>query len=281
MNRKKSSLSWLALMIGNSRLHWAGWSDQRLELTWDMPHLPPEITACLTQQLDFAHGLEGLDRSTCLALEGHDGDWLSQAAQIPAHLPLRIASVVPAQTQLWQVYAQAEVIRLEQIPLGHLYPTLGIDRALALLGAATRYGLPSLVIDAGTALTLTGVNAAGQLVGGAILPGLQLQLRSLAEHTASLPQLSHATHSPLYLPPRWSTTTSESIWSGVVHTLLSGIRDFILAWQQEVSGGAILLTGGDGALLRDLLSQQAADLSEQIQWDPHLIFRGMQAVVVG
>ena len=72
-----------------------------------------------------------------------------------------------------------EFIGLEDIPLEGLYPSLGVDRALALWGAGATWGFPCLVIDGGTALTLTGGNGDGFLVGGAILPGLRLQLQSL------------------------------------------------------------------------------------------------------
>jgi len=44
-------------------------------------------------------------------------------------------------------------------------------RALAVLGAGKKYGFPCLVIDAGTALTFTGVDRDKKLVGGAIDPG--------------------------------------------------------------------------------------------------------------
>jgi type III pantothenate kinase len=37
-----------------------------------------------------------------------------------------------------------------------LYSTMGCDRALAAYGAGEKYGYPTLVIDGGTALTLTG-----------------------------------------------------------------------------------------------------------------------------
>jgi type III pantothenate kinase len=70
-------------------------------------------------------------------------------------LPLYLASVVPSQTALWQTYPDVHIITLDQVPLQGVYPTLGIDRALALWGAGETWGWPMLVIDAGTALTLT------------------------------------------------------------------------------------------------------------------------------
>jgi len=63
--------------------------------------------------------------------------------------------VVPNQRELWANYGNLRIITLKDIPLLDLYPTFGIDRALAVLGAGKKYGFPCLVIDAGTALTFT------------------------------------------------------------------------------------------------------------------------------
>lgn len=254
-------------MVGNSRLHWAWFVGTSLQQTWDMPHLSSESIVELTQhQLDFAACLDLLTAKLPLP---------SFLATVPPNLPLWFASVIPAQTLLWQQYQQAQEITLKDILLKGLYPTMGIDRALALLGAAKVYGLPNLVIDAGTALTFTAADATGTLIGGAILPGLQLQLRSLSEHTAALPHLSTQT---IKLPQRWSTNTAEAIWSGVLYTLLAGLRDFIHTWQQQFPSSAIVLTGGDALLLNDLLRQQTPDLAAQIKVDPHLIFWGIRRV---
>lgn len=259
--------AWLALMVGNSRLHWARFVGTSLQQTWNTPHLSPEQITALTQhQLDFAACFGQNTAAPAL-------DW----TRIPSHLPLWFASVVPAQIPLWQQYEDAHQITLEQIPIAGLYPTMGIDRTLALLGAITVYGQPSLVIDAGTALTLTGANAAGELVGGAILPGLQLQLRALAEHTAALPYLVSAPDLPL--PTRWTTNTPDAIWSGVLYTLLAGLQDFVEAWQQQFPGSTIVLTGGDAAVLVNLLQQYSAKTAQQVRVDAELIVWGMRQVV--
>ena len=254
--------SGLSLMVGNSRLHWA-WFEGNAIQTYDMPHLSASRITCLVQQLDFAACGLAWPRITP-----------------PPHLPLWLASVVPAQTTLWQAYPQTQLLTLDQIPLTGLYSTLGIDRALALLAAVTFYGSPSLVLDAGTALTLTGADAQCQLVGGAILPGLQLQLRALGDHTATLPQItSQLASQTAQLPERWSRCTENAIWSGVLHSLLAGLRDFVEAWLLQFPESSILITGGDAMLLFELLSQQAPDLAARIQLDPQLIFRGMQIAI--
>jgi type III pantothenate kinase len=237
-------VTWLSLAIGNSRLHWAEFVDDRLQRTWHTAHLS---TAEVQQHIQ-----EFEERSSPPEL------W--------------IASVVPTQNQ-WQSYSRAHLLQREQVPLEGMYPTLGIDRALALWGAITTISSPILVIDAGTALTFTGADGKHTLVGGAILPGLWLQFKALGQGTAALPALP--ADSPL--PPRWARNTPDAIASGILHTVLAGVRSFIADWQQQFPGGAVVLTGGDGDRLHQLLTQQFPELGE-VKIDPHLIFWGCRAV---
>lgn len=285
INQGKSE-NWLALMIGNSRLHWAWFENAVLRRSWDTPHLSAEVVDCLTQhQFDFKHCCIPVSDITDRAISP-TSDRPTPAFPLLPSLPLWIASVVPDQSRLWQGYARTRWLSLAQIPLQGTYSTLGIDRALALWGAASTLGLPALVIDAGTALTFTGANAEGQLVGGAILPGLGLQLRSLTEHTAALPQLSDRLdelRSSGTVLPRWATNTPEAILSGVIYTLLAGLNDFVQAWLKAHPESAIALTGGDSHLLLRCWQQQYPEQfwTMNIKADANLVFWGMQAVISG
>jgi type III pantothenate kinase len=257
-------MQYVALMIGNSRLHWALFVDDTLTEAWDTNHLSAIVVEQLLQ--DWASGIMPASIFPTRLVE--------QQLEIPNQLPLYIASVVTAQTKLWQAYPTAQVITLADLPLQKLYSTLGIDRALAVLGAGETYGYPVLVIDAGTALTFTGANAQRQLVGGAILPGLGLQLKSLAQKTAALP----ATQLPTQLPTRWAMETPRAIESGVIYTVLAGIRDFIADWQYQFPDTQIALIGGDSGLLLKYLQAQFPEIAAQLIADPHLIFRGIHSV---
>lgn len=133
------------------------------------------------------------------------GENLVKVEQFPTHQPL----AWPEETELWLAAVGSaplppaspwvHCLELSQVPLRDPYPSLGLDRALALWAAGIRYGWPCLVIDAGTALTLTGADPEGSLVGGAILPGLGLQAQALADHTARLPKVQWDPADPL--PP--------------------------------------------------------------------------------
>lgn len=258
--------NYIALIIGNSRLHWAWFVDNILQQAWDTNHLPRE-------QVEQKRRNGEVDVDLLLRIPFIPSE-LASINSSDTPLPLYIASVVPHQTQLWQIYPTATVLTLADIPLSGVYPTLGIDRALALLGAGETYGYPVLVIDAGTALTFTGANSDRHLVGGAILPGLGLQLQSLAQKTAALP----ATPLPSHLPSRWAMQTSTAIESGVIYTILAGIRDFITDWRCQFPDTQIVLTGGDSQLLLSYLQSQYPETACQIIINPHLVFLGMSLV---
>lgn len=258
--------SWLALMIGNSRLHWAWFVGTTLQQAWDTNPLSINTVEQLVRL--WASGI--VPKEIFLPV------LMAQSPDTFSSLPLYLASVVPSQTPLWQAYPATKVITLADVPLQGLYPTLGIDRALALLGAGKMFGYPVLVIDAGTALTFTGVNAEHQLIGGAILPGLGLQLQFLAKRTAALP----AVQIPTELPPRWAKQTSQAIESGVIYTVLGGIRDFIEDWQSQFPSSQVAITGGDAQVLLTYLQAQFPEISHHLIADPYLIFWGMRGIML-
>jgi type III pantothenate kinase len=259
--------TWLALAIGNSRLHWAWFESNTLKQIWETPHFLAEAIAPF------------IAPPSHLLLSAQSFDLQDVVPPLLASLlrqqpPLLIASVVPSQTTLWQTYPKAWTILLEHIPLRGTYPTLGIDRALVVWATLKTWSLPALVIDAGTALTFTGADAQAHLVGGAILPGLQLQLRSLTQ-TAALPFLNSQA---LATPTRWAISTADAIYSGILYTVLAGIRDFAEDWLKKFPESAIALTGGDSTLLFTHLQLQFPDLATRIKVSPNLIFQGIQAV---
>ncbi len=242
----------IGLSIGNSRYHWAWFLDTKLQSSWDTEYLRIDRSSAL-----FPIDLQAVIKTHQLKLET---------------IPIYLISVVSSQTEIWQQLPQVKQITLSDIPLINLYPTLGIDRALTAFGAGEIYGYPVLVIDGGTALTLTGIDRNHCLIGGAILPGLRLQLRSLAMGTAALP----AVELPRQLPPRWGDNTPGSIASGILHTVSSGISDFIQDWQQLYPQSQIIFTGGDGAALLNYLQ---ANLSNNVKLDSDLLFHGISALI--
>lgn len=242
----------ILLAIGNSRLHWAWLRNKKLLATWHTPHLSKPVTSYLLPSNLLS------DRLVDLGLN---------------NLPVYIASVVPSQTKLWQNYHDTHIITLQDVGLNNLYPTLGIDRALAAWGGGENYGYPCLIIDGGTALTFTGVNQQQQLIGGAILPGLRTQFVTLKKQTAALPKVDL----PPNLPSRWATDTDKAIASGIIYTAIAGIYSYITDWLQQYPQSQIIFTGGDGAILAQYLARKYPQL--QFTGDRHLIFYGMNLAI--
>jgi len=258
---------WLALVVGNSRLHWGLFADNQWLGGWHTDHLSAAQMQALASANFAAHRWERLELglpSPIMQAGGLEGR---------SPLPLWAAAVVPSVLDQLVFYPHLHRVDLGQVPLSGLYPTLGIDRALAVLGAGKTYGWPSLVIDCGTALTYTAADQGG-LVGGAIAPGLGLQLKTLNTFTDQLPKVLV---DPEQLPHRWALATPDAMASGVIYTLLAGVRDFIADWQQHYPGGQVVLTGGDGAAIATYLAQQKSPLSTHLIQDDNLAFWGLRA----
>ena len=256
---------WIALAIGNSRYHWAWFLNHQLQSSWDTVYLSTEAESIDLNQFKLFQSCPPELQSKISLLE-----------LTPIDIPIYLVSVVATQTDIWQKLPQVRQLILADVPISNLYPTLGIDRAVALLGAATKYSYPVLVIDGGTALTLTGVDQHRSLVGGAIMPGLRLQFQSLFKDTSALPEVELQ----LELPSRWSNNTHDAIASGILYTISTGIRDFILDWEKLFPDSQIILTGGDGAILNTYLQPILPEaLAQKVRVDRELIFEGILAIV--
>lgn len=98
-----------------------------------------------------------------------------------------------------------------------------------------------IVVDFGTALTLSAVNKSGEVVGVSIMPGLITSVNALFGSTAQLPQVE------LRIPEKVLNRTSESaICSGVMFGLAGGIEKLIQKAKDELEddNAYVLATGG-------------------------------------
>lgn len=136
----------------------------------------------------------------------------------------------------------------------------GIDRLLNAAAAYAKLKQACIVIDAGTCVTIDFVDGEGVFHGGAIAPGVRMQLQGLHAHTAALPAIDFAVPEGL----AWGSNTREAMLRGVYH----GVRG--LAWRliekyAEQYGGfpLVVATGGDAAALfsdDELVNQIVPDL---------------------
>lgn len=66
----------------------------------------------------------------------------------------------------------------------------GGDLIVGAVAALAEYRPPMLVIDMGTATTITAIDERGNFVGGSIFPGVKIMAESLSGKTAQLPAIS-------------------------------------------------------------------------------------------
>lgn len=67
---------------------------------------------------------------------------------------------------------------------------IGSDLIVAAVAALSRFKPPLIIVDMGTATTMTAIDKNGTYVGGCISPGPKLSAESLSTRTAQLPAIS-------------------------------------------------------------------------------------------
>ena len=117
---------------------------------------------------------------------------------------------------------------------------LGSDLVVGAVAALAEYPVPMVVIDFGTATTITVINNKNDLLGGMILPGVRLSLKSLASGTSQLPEIA------LEPPKKFiGTNTVDCMKSGILYSTAYGIDGFIENIEKELGEKVtIIATGG-------------------------------------
>ncbi len=119
--------------------------------------------------------------------------------------------------------------------------TLGIDRLVAGVGGLTEFpGRDFIVVDLGTCITADLV-ISGKFLGGWIIPGLEMQLKSMNHYTSKLPLLSFRKEQF----HDFGKSTDSSMKSGVKNLVEYGLNGFFQMQRQKHPGLIMIMTGGD------------------------------------
>jgi len=144
---------------------------------------------------------------------------------------------------------------------------LGIDRWLALVGAAHLYPNKNLlIIDAGTATTIDFLTAAGQHQGGWILAGIKMLVSSVLTETNQV-TANRVEKESLAFGINTSENVHNAAWAatvGAINLAVSKIQ------KQGVVLNKIIITGGNGHILASVIPQKTTVLAE-------LVFDGLEA----
>jgi type III pantothenate kinase len=142
--------------------------------------------------------------------------------------------------------------------------SLGSDLAAAAVAAMVDYPQPVIIIDMGTATTITVVDEGNRFIGGAIVPGVALSMNALSGGTSLLHKV------PIEAPKKCiSGTTTACMQSGAVFgnaALLDGMID---RFEQELGKKTtVVATGGIAAKI-------IPHCQHRIVYDEDLLLKGL------
>jgi len=128
---------------------------------------------------------------------------------------------------------------------------LGADRWAAIVGGWAHTQAETVVVDAGTAVTIDLIAGDGRHLGGLILPGIGLMSAALGSRTAEI--AASAARGPGPGRDEWfGRSTAEAVARGARFAVLAAIERAVARFPGNASP-ALLLTGGDApALIDDL-----------------------------
>lgn len=193
----------LLVDFGNTRLKWALWNDGRREIGGIFVHRDTSLEAALTS------------------------NWSS----LPAPQSIHVASVVDDEREqalravIEKHFAlSAEFVRSPPSALGvrNAYREphrLGVDRFLAMVALHAASARAQVLVSCGTALTLDGLDAEGNHLGGLIAPSPSVMRQALGAATARVGE------APGHLVAI-ADNTSDAVWSGTALAAVALIERF-------------------------------------------------------
>jgi pantothenate kinase type III len=142
------------------------------------------------------------------------------------------------------------------------YDTFGVDRAACLYGGFRITSEALLVIDGGTAMTYTGLDAKGKIMGGGISPGIGARFRCLSDYCGRLPLYTYEHYNEQREFPAFATDTKTSM-------IASTLQEVSLHTQNIVK-----------LFLKELKKRASDDDSDEKQKEPKLVSEKKKVVFV-
>lgn len=224
----------LAVDVGNTQTHLGAFDGERLAEHWRF-----QTRAGATGD-ELAERIGGL-----LALSGIG------LADIHA---VCVSSVVPPlgtqYEQLTERYLSAECLTVGPgvrtgMPIRIDNPLeIGADRLVNAVAAYERFGRACVVVDFGTGINFDAVSNAGEYLGGAIAPGLEISLTALVERAARIPRIDLAEPETAI-----GRSSRAAIQSGVVFGFAGLVDAVVRRIEDEMGEVRLLATGGVAAAI--------------------------------
>jgi type III pantothenate kinase len=240
----------LLVDIGNTRVKWAACDDGALE---------PQQAGAYAQWTvsDWQRSLFGsrrIDRVIAASVAGEDSArMLTEAANRSGVTDVRFIASTATAGGVRNAYPDPRL--------------LGVDRWVAVIGAYQLCGGACCVVDVGTAATVDAVDAAGTHLGGYIVPGPHMMVRSLHVGTTQLASYTAASgaHSGALL----ADNTREAIERGC-RVALAALVDRAHTDLAAATGGipTVVLTGGAAMEIQPWITAPVRPV-------PDLVLRGL------
>lgn len=143
----------------------------------------------------------------------------------------------------------------------------GADLVVGCTAALRTHKAPLIVIDMGTATTMSVVDARGAFIGGCICPGVKTSLDAMTQKTALLPGLQ------LDQPKRAiGRNTIECMRSGVMMGAASMLDGMVERIEQELGQkAAVIATGGIAKFVIPLCRRE-------MEYEPDLLLKGLAMI---
>lgn len=141
---------------------------------------------------------------------------------------------------------------------------LGCDLVVGSVAAIAEYGAPLIILDLGTATTISVIDGQRCFCGGAILPGVKLGYQALSARTSLLPDIA------ISAPKKCiGANTADCMRSGAVFGTAASIDGMIERMEQELGQPCrVVATGG-------LAASIVPHCRREIVCDGQLLLKGL------
>ena len=147
---------------------------------------------------------------------------------------------------------------------------LGVDRWVAMIAARAACDSSSIVVDAGTAITIDALDDDGRHLGGQILPGIALMTESLGANTSDIPRVRKRFSSRGM--GVFARSTAAAVSQGVIGAAVGAVERATRVMREGGYDPTIFLTGGDApCLLKALVKEHVHS--------PNLVLEGLARIL--
>jgi len=246
----------LLLDIGNSRLKWGVLDDGEIRRTGHIKQsrLRDQGLSVLTSKLP-----RQVDRVFACNVAG-------------ASIATRMSAVLGLHCGCSVQFARSEAHACG-VTNGYRQPRrLGVDRWVAMIAARAECETSSIVVDAGTAITIDVLDDDGNHLGGQILPGFSLMSGALAKNTSDLPTVNRQqSRRGLDI---FASTTTAAVSQGIAGAVAGAVERAFRVLRQDGYDPTLFLTGGDAKCILN-------SLQEEVLHRPDLVLEGLASILLG